>query len=200
MIPKAEVLTTAEDSGLLPTTVEKDYVLGWVLFGFANQDGLNEWAFKGGTCLKKCYFDTYRFSEDLDFTAPGGGLYGNTEIQKALTEVAGWVQRDAGIEFPLDRLTIEELTNKRGEQTFQAKLTYAGPLGLAKKSLQRIKFDITQDEIVVDPPERRDVYHPYSDLPEPTPAVTCYSLPNSSPRKRARCTNERVVPGTFTTW
>lgn len=26
------------------------------------------WVFKGGTCLKKCYFETYRFSEDLDFT------------------------------------------------------------------------------------------------------------------------------------
>ena len=24
--------------------------------------------FKGGTCLKKCYFETYRFSEALDFT------------------------------------------------------------------------------------------------------------------------------------
>jgi predicted nucleotidyltransferase component of viral defense system len=24
--------------------------------------------FKGGTCLKKCYFEDYRFSEDLDFT------------------------------------------------------------------------------------------------------------------------------------
>jgi predicted nucleotidyltransferase component of viral defense system len=24
--------------------------------------------FKGGTCLKKCFFETYRFSEDLDFT------------------------------------------------------------------------------------------------------------------------------------
>lgn len=25
--------------------------------------------FKGGTCLRKCYFEDYRFSEDLDFTA-----------------------------------------------------------------------------------------------------------------------------------
>lgn len=24
--------------------------------------------FKGGTCLRKCYFSNYRFSEDLDFT------------------------------------------------------------------------------------------------------------------------------------
>jgi len=30
------------------------------------------WAFKGGTCLKKCYFETYRFSEDLDFTLTEG--------------------------------------------------------------------------------------------------------------------------------
>ncbi|MBW6474015.1 MAG: nucleotidyl transferase AbiEii/AbiGii toxin family protein [Anaerolineaceae bacterium] len=25
--------------------------------------------FKGGTCLRKCYFPDYRFSENLDFTA-----------------------------------------------------------------------------------------------------------------------------------
>ena len=33
------------------------------------------WVFKGGTCLKKCYIETYRFSEDLDFTVlPGGPI------------------------------------------------------------------------------------------------------------------------------
>ena len=48
MIPKAEVLSVANDSGLLPTTVEKDYVLGWVLFGIASHSGLGLWIFKGG--------------------------------------------------------------------------------------------------------------------------------------------------------
>ncbi len=33
----------------------------------------SSWVFKGGTCLSKCYFETYRFSEDLDFTVIGGG-------------------------------------------------------------------------------------------------------------------------------
>ncbi|HEY0410225.1 MAG TPA: nucleotidyl transferase AbiEii/AbiGii toxin family protein [Candidatus Dormibacteraeota bacterium] len=28
---------------------------------------------KGGTCLRKCYYETYRFSEDLDFTLVGHG-------------------------------------------------------------------------------------------------------------------------------
>jgi predicted nucleotidyltransferase component of viral defense system len=49
--------------------VEKDYVLGWILAGMYGHEELAEsWVFKGGTCLKKCYFETYRFSEDLDFT------------------------------------------------------------------------------------------------------------------------------------
>jgi Nucleotidyl transferase AbiEii toxin, Type IV TA system len=49
--------------------VEKDYVLGWILAGIYGHEELAEsWVFKGGTCLKKCYFETYRFSEDLDFT------------------------------------------------------------------------------------------------------------------------------------
>lgn len=41
----------------------------WVLAGIAAHPDIGpSWVFKGGTCLKKCYFETYRFSEDLDFT------------------------------------------------------------------------------------------------------------------------------------
>lgn len=69
MIDRREVLSTAANLGLLPNVVEKDYVLGWLLAGIFSQPQLAEhWVFKGGTCLKKCYFETYRFSEDLDFT------------------------------------------------------------------------------------------------------------------------------------
>lgn len=75
MIPKAEILEAARETGLLATTVEKDYVLGWVLAAIAEHVEVSEWVFKGGTCLKKCYFDTYRFSEDLDFTIPDGVQY-----------------------------------------------------------------------------------------------------------------------------
>jgi predicted nucleotidyltransferase component of viral defense system len=40
-----------------------------MLAGINGHNELAEsWVFKGGTCLKKCYFETYRFSEDLDFT------------------------------------------------------------------------------------------------------------------------------------
>jgi len=70
MIPKAQLLALAKHYELLPTTVQKDYVIGWLLRAISEHVGLSQWVFKGGTCLKKCFFETYRFSEDLDFTIP----------------------------------------------------------------------------------------------------------------------------------
>jgi hypothetical protein len=71
MIDRTELLRLANELGLEARVVEKDYVLGWVLAGIARDPALvSAWVFKGGTCLKKCFFETYRFSEDLDFTVP----------------------------------------------------------------------------------------------------------------------------------
>ena len=52
--------------------LELDYVLSWVLAGISQTPALRDTlAFKGGTALSKCYFEDYRFSEDLDFTGIG---------------------------------------------------------------------------------------------------------------------------------
>ena len=50
--------------------IELDYALSWVLAAIGEYPSAKEsLIFKGGTCLKKCYFgEAYRFSEDLDFT------------------------------------------------------------------------------------------------------------------------------------
>jgi len=61
MIPKPEILSASKATNLLPSTVEKDYILSWVLYGISKNAKLSEWIFKGGSCLKKCYFETYRF-------------------------------------------------------------------------------------------------------------------------------------------
>lgn len=174
MIPKAEVLAIAEESGLLATTIEKDYALGWFLFGIAQHPELGRWIFKGGTCLKKCYFDTYRFSEDLDFTLPDESPA--AAIDEGLRALAVWVFQATGIEVPEDGVELEESTNKQGQVTYQAKITFRGPLGLARQSRQRIKFDLTRYELVLETPVHRTVFHAYSDLPDPVPSIRCYSL------------------------
>ena len=141
MIPVAEINEVAAEEGLLPTTVEKDYVLGWTLFGIAARADLSAWIFKGGTCLKKCYFDTYRFSEDLDFTIPVAARYDAEAIGDGLRAVAAWIGDAVGIEIAADDIDVEASTNKRGQPTFQAKITYRGPIQLPKQSRQRIRFD-----------------------------------------------------------
>ncbi|MCP5020313.1 MAG: hypothetical protein GY930_00920 [bacterium] len=56
MITKARLLERAREQSLRPTTNEKDYVLGWILAAISKHASLSEWVFKGGTCLKKCFF------------------------------------------------------------------------------------------------------------------------------------------------
>lgn len=49
--------------------VEKDLILQQLLWELeAEKTFHRDYAFKGGTCLIKCYLGYYRFSEDLDFT------------------------------------------------------------------------------------------------------------------------------------
>ena len=92
MIDKREILETASALGLLPNIVEKDYILGWLLAGInAHPDLADSWVFKGGTCLKKCYFETYRFSEDLDFTLRDESQLDDGFLRRMLSEVIAWV-------------------------------------------------------------------------------------------------------------
>ena len=53
MIDKTELIDGAAASRLTPHVVEKDYVLGWLLWGIDSLRAVGEsWMFKGGTCLK----------------------------------------------------------------------------------------------------------------------------------------------------
>lgn len=47
---------------------------------------------------------------------------------------------------------------------------------MPRKSLPRVKFDLTQDELIADIPLRRDLHHDYSDAFNPAPRILCYCL------------------------
>lgn len=190
MIPKQQILELAQHLSLQPTTVEKDYALGWLLIGISRHDVLSKWAFKGGTCLKKCFFETYRFSEDLDFTVPSDLILSESAIKRWLGEVAEALEPLVGLQFPRDRIHVEIYKNPRNNESVQAKITYIGPLGLAKYSLQRVKFDLTQDELLANDTERRELFHPFVDSPQPPSRVRCYSVDEILAEK-ARALHER---------
>ena len=105
MINKQDILDRAAEWQLRPEVVEKDYVLGWLLGAISTHDELRTlWIFKGGTCIKKTYFETYRFSEDLDFTLLPEAPYSEEAILEQLQNAVRLTAEMSGIEFPVDRV------------------------------------------------------------------------------------------------
>ena len=165
MIEKQEISELARELSLDLHVVEKDYVLGWLLAGIsANPELAESWVFKGGTCLKKCYFETYRFSEDLDFTVLDESQLDEAYLLQRFRQVAAWIYEESGIEIPSDQLRFK-LSVFDGGRYAEGRVFYIGPL-LQKRNLARIKFDLTSKEMVVLPPQKKAVHHTYSDLPE----------------------------------
>ena len=166
----------SREFGLAANVIEKDYVLGWVLAGIAAHPEIGQsWVFKGGTCLKKCYFETYRFSEDLDFTLTNPEHLAEPFLLATFNQISEWIYDMAGIEMPAEAMRFEIYTNPRGKTSAEGKVGYLGPMQ-RRGDTPRIKLDITNDELLVLEPATREVHHPYSDLPTDGIHVRCYSF------------------------
>ena len=194
MIGRREILDIAGVLGLLPQVVEKDYVLGWILAGIYRHSALAEnWIFKGGTCLKKCYFETYRFSEDLDFTLADLSDIDQGVLVAVFSEIGEWIYEGTGIEIPEELLEFEIFENPRGTVSGQGKLSYRGPIAPRSGGLPRIKLDLTLDEVLVLPPAQRVIFHDYSDVPSEGIPVRCYAYEEAFAEK-VRALGDRVRP------
>ena len=172
VIGRVDIVERVDRWGLREDVVEKDYVLGWVLWGIGNDPQLREnWVFKGGTCLKKCFIETYRFSEDLDFTVLENGPIDSDEVLEALTRVLDRVGQESGINFAARQAVCRV---RRPGISSEGRIYYIGPRNTPGPA--RIKLDLTNDEEVVRPPVLRPISHDYPDtLPAPG-QVRCYSF------------------------
>lgn len=179
VITTREIALLADEWRLAHHVVEKDYVLGWLLAVIAEHPQTRSWAFKGGTCLRKCWFETYRFSEDLDFTVAESDL--DTErLRETFMEIAAWLKDRCGLGLIVEEGSFRLRKNKRGNQTIVGRLGYLGPLGMPTPP--KVKLDLTADEVIVRRLEQRPVMHPFSDTPSSVASghlacVVCYSLP-----------------------
>ncbi len=193
MIEKREILAIAQQTSLTPHVVEKDYVLGWMLAGIYSHDDLAaNWVFKGGTCLKKCFFETYRFSEDLDFTLTKPEHLDADFLKSAFSEIGEWIYEQSGIEIPADKQEFEIYRNPRGQISCQGKISYKGPVS-STHGLPRVKLDLIADERIVLPPVRVPIFHPYTDVPDDEIEVLAYDYVEAFAEK-FRALAERTRP------
>lgn len=165
MISKEEIKILASSKGLDASQIEKDYVLGWIIAGVAQNTLIsNTWIFKGGTCLRKTFFEDYRYSEDLDYTIAGSFQTNLVFIYKAIEDVSLWVSKESGIEIDTKRTLFEIVKNNSNQTIIQGRIFYRGPVSPSSpRQWPRIKFDLTADEIIVNKPESRQIFHPYPD-------------------------------------
>lgn len=180
MIFKEEIQQVATHKQVGVDIVEKDYTLGWVLAGIHHHPATKEsWVFKGGTCLKKCYLETFRFSEDLDFTYTGKSqLHCEALYKNIFIEIAHWIYDNSGIELPEEGIEFELFQNKRNSISVQGKLSYRGPSrrNINVIRLPRIKLDLTLDEPLVLKPVIKKFEHSYSDMQEVEKNIFAYAF------------------------
>lgn len=173
MISKGRITQRANDEQLPAQTIERDYVLANICADIGALDNARL-AFKGGTLLRLCYFDDYRYSADLDFSAVDGLTIAdatavvNTAVDACRTR----------IEAP-----ILEISAADGGTMW---ISYVGPLGAKPR---KIKVDVSDDELV-EGHHRIPILLRWSDVPEDA-AIEGYALEEVWAEK-LRCIAERM--------
>ncbi len=175
MIREAEIRRIAATKIVDPMVIDLDYSLSWILLGMKNiSSNMLGLIFKGGTCLRKCYFPDYRFSEDLDFTA--SAPLSASSIINLIENSFEWVREHDGPNITIQPIKFEIVDDEYGKESYQIRGYYRGPLNWGG-SPRSIKLDVTRAEEVLLPPVDRKIFHPYSDEGTfQTLKLACYSL------------------------
>jgi predicted nucleotidyltransferase component of viral defense system len=189
MITHVEIKNLEVEWSLREDVVEKDYVISWLLWGISSHTILSDaWVFKGGTCLKKCYFETFRFSEDLDFTILPGGPFEPDRVLPILDEVLSRVHEESGIDFAIQK---QKMKLRPDDTSSEGRVYYRGPRQAPSPGM--VKLDLNAAEKIVRPPVLRKMSHAYSDR-YPVPGnVRCYSFEELFAEK-IRALGERCRP------
>jgi predicted nucleotidyltransferase component of viral defense system len=168
MITKAQITKCAARDGVPAKTVERDYVLAHIIAGLTALGDKHGMVFKGGTALRLCFFEDYRYSADLDFSMVEGTKADGYEIIEAALIEANEV---------IDTLYLTEQS--------PAKIAYLGPLGRQRT----LKLDIADDELVINT-EAQTLLPRWDDLPTDS-YVSVYTL-NEIAGEKLRCVMQRL--------
>lgn len=161
MVSVEEIKRLAVAIGVDPPVADHDYVLGCYLHFLSVQpEAKAAWIFKGGTSLRKCYFEGYRFSEDLDFTARRRLVM--NEVRHILHAASVAMQNKTGIRTSEIDLVVEVVNDDYGKEAYEAKVYYRGPWNYGGTPAA-LKVHLNRDERLVFPLKELPVMHEYSD-------------------------------------
>jgi predicted nucleotidyltransferase component of viral defense system len=179
MILQKEIISIAESKKLPKTTIDKDWALGHFLDAIYSIPELkNILIFKGGTCIKKCYFPDYRFSEDLDFTSRDSKfVLTRAHLKSICDHVSKYAQIQTHIHSLIPLKFNDSLTG------YEAIIKFWGadhPRNEAPPSPDRwqtkMKIEIILYELLIFSSEMKNISHTYSDKLSISEVIPCYSI------------------------
>jgi len=191
VIRDAEIRRIAGATGVAPGIVELDYVLGWALRGIARHESLaDQLVFKGGTCLRKCYFPSYRFSQDLDFTVVQ--WHGWDQLEEVVTQAFTEVAEVSAIDFSAREHRLRIVDDEYGRESLRLTIYWQGPRPAAG-SPPGLRLDITRHEVLAFDPVRRPLVHEFSDSEDlGEAALNCYRLDEVMAEKIRAVLGQRI--------
>ncbi|HZN95815.1 MAG TPA: nucleotidyl transferase AbiEii/AbiGii toxin family protein [Myxococcales bacterium] len=185
----------AQDGHVSQLVVERDYAQSYVLLGIARQAELRRvLVFKGGTALKKVHFKSYRFSEDLDFSAIDGPE--GSALERAVREAVEEAQTAARTLAPV-AMTVERYEERDPHPGGQEAFIVRTRFPWQRQPMVPVKIEIAHDEPVLLPAPAMPIVHGYE---EPfDAAIRTYDLEEICAEK-LRSTRQTQVKLTARGW
>lgn len=179
MILQKEIATISEQLSVSKSVIDKDWMLGHFIAAIFNEPELKETViFKGGTCLKKCWFEEYRFSEDLDFTAKSKDFKLTANHLKSVTK-----HIENHTEAKTHIVSLRELQFQNKLTGYEAIIKFWGadhPRNSmpppADRWQTKIKIEIILYEEMIFDVSQQKVSHPYSDALKLENTIPCYKI------------------------
>jgi len=156
MIPLAEINQAAEKYHVPAETIEKDYVICWILNCLSASKLKDDFVFYGGTAIKRMYFEDHRFSEDIDLISAKAQTqdFLIAELRKQLSKAKELV--NLAMTVNPDRT----LSSGTRTQIFVEYSGYDEIIGAPKE----IRFDFVMDMDLYGDKEEGKLFESYSDL------------------------------------
>ena len=166
MIIQKEIQRIAKELKIQPSVIDKDWVLGHFLNAMFELEEISKnFVFKGGTCLKKCYFKDYRYSEDLDFTLVDADFVVDAKLFSKIISVA---ESNSGAKFHLK--DIKPQIHNDVNQGYEVTILFWGSdhkpnqAALPVERWQtKIKLDLSFSEKILLTPQISNIFHAFSD-------------------------------------
>ena len=167
MIPLSELNKTAARFNVPIDTVEKDYIISWILICLSKSTLCQDFMFYGGTAIKRIYFDDHRFSEDID-------LISNKKfrLDYILTELSTlkYAEEAANISLTIDRDTVVNSNDR-----IQLFINYIGFNEIAGPPKQvRVDFVMARD--LFGDTAQKEILKSYSDISQNCDTLSVMTL------------------------